>query len=193
MKAAVSLNCLEIYRKHFGGEFLKDLMNTTCAKAADWEIRADVKAGRLGGKALNEVTVRSTQYCLSGVLMDHVKAAIDETREDIKKSTEALQKAYNELIRMHDILAPKLLELSKDLRQKRTSLNTEFRLSLALFKDIRKFFIEKDHSLQINNINEFMEVCEHLKELIDNGTMDAITDAILKLEGVDNGQEKKSD
>jgi hypothetical protein len=94
---------------------------------------------------------------------------------------------------MHDLLVPKILELSNSLREKRTALNTEVRLSMSLFRDVRKFFLEKDHKTEINNIKEFADICDRVKNLINNGTMDAITEAILKLEGVNDGKEKKSD
>ncbi len=186
---------LDIYKKHYGNKFIKRLSNTYLCQQSRFVLDAGQvpKRGLRRSGRFSEETVCFVQLPLSGVLMEHVKEAIEEIRGDIKKSQETLQQSYNELLKMHDLFSPQIVKMSKQLREKRTALLTEVKLSMTLFKDIRKFFIEKEHKTEINNIKEFAEVCERVKKLIDDGTMDAITDAILKLEGVKDGKEEKGD
>ena len=118
--------------------------------------------------------------------MENVKSAIKEIHEDIEKSIDVLQQSYNELLKTHGLIAPQIIKMSKELREKRLALTTEIKSSISLMRDIRKFFLEKDHKIEINRIEEFLNVCERVKALIEDGTMDTITETILKLEGVKN-------
>ena len=57
----------------------------------------------------------------------------------------------------------------------------EIQATLAMMKDIRKFFLDSDHSEEINRLRDFVGLCNELKALKENGTIDAISDTILKL------------
>jgi hypothetical protein len=179
------LNCLEIYRKHFGRKFIKKHSNSKWTKEADAILRSSAFRPYNSGEAFfSGYGVGSTFKPLSGVIMENVNEAFDESRKDIEKSAETLQQSYNELIKIHNLLAPQLVKVHTDMGNKRRALMTEVKLSISLMKDIRKFFLEKEHIDEIERIKEFCDVCERLRSLITDGTMDTITDSILKLEGV---------
>jgi hypothetical protein len=57
----------------------------------------------------------------------------------------------------------------------------EISQSLQALRDIRKFFIESDYATEVGRLREFVALCEQVQRLKENGTLDAISDAILRL------------
>jgi len=74
---------------------------------------------------------------------------------------------------------------SKELHAFRSSVILDLGAAKKEMADVRKFFLEKDHAIEIERLKEFIELCEKFKALKDAGVLDVITDAILKLEGVE--------
>ena len=181
------LNCLDIYKKPFGVNFIKKNSNTEFCKEADNRLRAGGFTHYPGGEVFfKRETLQFVMHPQTGVIMENVKSAIEEIHEDIEKSIDVLQQSYNELLKTHGLIAPQIIKMSKELREKRLALTTEIKSSISLMRDIRKFFLEKDHKIEIERIEEFLNVCERVKALIEDGTMDTITETILRLEGVKN-------
>ena len=67
------------------------------------------------------------------------------------------------------------------VRASRMTVTTELKQSLNIMKDVRKFFLESDFKIEMERLERFVELGERLKAMIDDGTMDAITDIVLKL------------
>lgn len=68
-----------------------------------------------------------------------------------------------------------------DLRMWRMAFDAEVKVLLRDAADIRNFFLDEKHIEEAKRLREFVELCERLKALKADGTLDAITDAILKL------------
>lgn len=68
-----------------------------------------------------------------------------------------------------------------EVRMTRMALDTETKQTLAACADVRKFFLSADHEKEIARLKEFIELCERLKKLKADGTLDALADTILKL------------
>jgi hypothetical protein len=47
--------------------------------------------------------------------------------------------------------------------------------------DVRQFFLEDDYKKEIARLHEFIDLCERLKALKEEGLLDAVSDIILKL------------
>lgn len=188
------MSCLDIYKKHFGLKFIKQFSNSEFCKAANTVLGSSVIPNRYGENYFKGDILVYLFHPQIGIVMENIAGALDEVRKDVEAAQDVLQQSFNELLKTHNLLAPQIVKMSKELRDKRRALTTEIKLSLSLFKDIRAFFMEKDHKEEIERTTQFLDVCERMKALIDNGTMDAITETILKLEGVkNNGQTKKGD
>lgn len=69
----------------------------------------------------------------------------------------------------------------EDIRQTRVAIGIESRQLLAECGDVRKFFLSEEHEKEIAKLREFIELCERLRALKNDGTLDKVADTILKL------------
>lgn len=69
----------------------------------------------------------------------------------------------------------------ESIRQTRVAIGNESKLLLAECGDVRKFFLSADHDKEIAKLKEFIELCERLRSLKNDGTLDRLADTILKL------------
>ena len=113
---------------------------------------------------------------------------VEETAEMVAKANEELQNAkrqleetMNEMRTITGILFPELLGVIEELRSKRQTLTRESNELLMSLKDIRKFFIAREHNEEKEKLVEFVSLMERLQALQRNGILDAITDAVLRL------------
>jgi hypothetical protein len=52
---------------------------------------------------------------------------------------------------------------------------------MASLKEVRQFFLEGDYEKEIERLHEFVDLCERLKALTQDGFLDAVADTLLKL------------
>lgn len=72
-------------------------------------------------------------------------------------------------------------EVLEDIRQTRVAIEFESRKLLSECADVRKFFLGEEHTNEVAKLREFIELCERLRALKNDGTLDKIADTILKL------------
>jgi|SRR5262252_865255 len=72
-------------------------------------------------------------------------------------------------------------ERLKDLRMWRMAFDLEVKTLLRDAADIRQFFLDDKHIEEVKRLKEFVELCERLKALKQDGTLDAVMDSMLKL------------
>jgi negative regulator of replication initiation len=68
-----------------------------------------------------------------------------------------------------------------EVREQRIALGTETRQLMNALKEVRQFFFENDYEEQMRRLREFIDLCERLKTLKEEGFVDALVDTILKL------------
>lgn len=105
-----------------------------------------------------------------------------KANEEAEKSKENLQKLLNDIRAMNKFIAPELIKLIKEVRTSRMEVTTELQKSLSQMRDLRKFFLESEHKDEMARLKEFVALAEQMKALIKDGTLEAISDIILKLE-----------
>lgn len=69
----------------------------------------------------------------------------------------------------------------ENIRITRVAISHESKTLLSDCADVRKFFIGDDHEKEISRLREFIELCERLRALKQDGTLDKVADTILKL------------
>lgn len=124
--------------------------------------------------------------------MEKIDCELKEITNEVRESKKVLQDLHNEVRSIYDIVAPQLKDMIHDIRSLRTSLTMELNKALLDMKEIRKFFLESEYKEEMARIERFVQINEKLRGLIDDGTMDAITDVMLKL-AVGNEEKGKSD
>lgn len=69
----------------------------------------------------------------------------------------------------------------EDMRQSRFAVVGEIAHLLQPLKDVRAFLLGRDYEVEIARLKEFCGLCERLKALKEDGTLDALADTIIKL------------
>jgi len=119
-------------------------------------------------------------YSIGGIMelsSEALKTINDETKESLK----LLKKSFNDIKITSDMLSPELSEMIQKIRTTRMTISSELKQSLSIMKDVRKFFLESDYEKEMERLERFIKLGNELKELIDNGTMNAISDVAIKL------------
>ena len=106
-----------------------------------------------------------------------VQVAIKTARE----AKEELRAIANECGDIGDVILPALMDHVKLLRDARFSLTNEAGQCLSSLKEVRKFFFDSDYHTEMARLKEFIALCKELKQLQSEGTLDAISDVMLKL------------
>jgi len=119
-----------------------------------------------------------------GTEMERNAELIKAVNVEVTESKKMLKTALNEIMAVDDLLQPKLLEMIRRCRESRMAALTEVRGILSELKDVRKFFLDAEHTDEIERLERFVKVCLQLKALKEDGTLDALADTMLKLEGV---------
>lgn len=112
-------------------------------------------------------------------------AAQATTYADLSEAGLRMQKLFIGHLESLSDMTGKWEEIGKDylkqLRELRMATTTETVQLKSALSDIRKFFLDDRHPEEVKRLLEFVEVCERLKKLKQDGTLDAVADTILKL------------
>lgn len=144
------------------------------------EIKRHRPGGSEGGTPLYRLGWEFDALMPGGQLEDTsqlVEAAIKSARE----AKEELRAIANECGDIGDVILPSLMDHVKLLRDARFALTTEAGQCLASLKEVRKFFFDSDYHMEMARLKEFIGLCNELKQLQSDGTLDAISDVMLKL------------
>jgi hypothetical protein len=76
---------------------------------------------------------------------------------------------------------PAINERIAMLRSARMSVVAEISQMLTQLRDVRAFFFEEGHAREMERLEAFVSLCERLKELKADGTLDAVCDTALRL------------
>jgi hypothetical protein len=122
-------------------------------------------------------------------------AAVDAHDASVKrglKITEDLTEKARELTAVISYLATEsrgpwaeyqsfIKEAIATVREERIALGSETRLLMGALKEVRTFFLEETYEAEIRRLHEFIDLCERLKALKEDGFLDMVADTILKL------------
>ena len=70
----------------------------------------------------------------------------------------------------------------RDMRQFRMALTSESKQIAEACKDVRGFLMSDAHAEEMRRLQEFVALCERLRDLKNDGTLGYVVDAILKIE-----------
>lgn len=125
---------------------------------------------------LEEVTSRivSERTKNANRAMKEADKEILETQESIG---EQIRKVSNE---MQDLLCV-LQQHTVKVREQRMSVVADTDRTIRAMAEVRKFFLGSDYAKEMERLETFVRVCERMEELKRNGTIDAVSDIMLKL------------
>jgi len=117
----------------------------------------------------------------TGGIMVSVNEELKMANEQVEDSKKVLQGLYNDVRALNEQVSPMIRSQILELRNARMSVVSEVQTMLVMMKDIRKFFLESDYKEEVERLGKFVALCKELEELKRGGTLDAVSDVIIKL------------
>lgn len=118
---------------------------------------------------------------LGGANMESTVEHLNLLKEEMVESRKSLETTFNEIQALNSKLLPMIKDEIIALRNARMSIVQETQASLVALRDVRKFFLESDYDKEVKRLTEFTTLCNELRKIKDNGTLDALCDSMLKL------------
>lgn len=113
--------------------------------------------------------------------MEQTTEAIKLANEEAKESRTILEDLKNQIIAVNKAIFPELIEQVTKMREARMAVVGEMHQSLNMLQDVRKFFIDSSYEMEMERLERFVAVCREIKKLKDEGTLEAICDAAIRL------------
>lgn len=83
------------------------------------------------------------------------------------------------------LLSVKIQDLMKheiqNIRESRMAVVREAGDALTALRDVRKFFLDNDYKTEVERLERFTRMARDLRDLLDDGTLNATADIMLKL------------
>lgn len=106
---------------------------------------------------------------------------VDQLRKQTQETTEALLDAVRDFNAVLDDVKSLTHKSTIELRASRMAILREVKDCLPELNDLRRFFIGSTHEEEIARLREFVDLCERLKRLKDDGFLDDVATTILRL------------
>lgn len=122
-----------------------------------------------------------TQLYVGGMQMEKAAASIAVASEELAESRAQLQSSINELMVMSDKIQKTLHQQIQDVRATRFALVSETAQMMDSLREVRKFFLDNSHQEEVTKLRAFVSLCNDLRLLATDGSLDKIIEAILRL------------
>lgn len=116
-----------------------------------------------------------------GGSMEDMAKLLKEVNSEVQESKKILQNLANEVRAVSDIVGPVLVNQVKELRSSRMAAVSEINQSLKALQDIRTFFLESDYEKEMTRLKEFVGICQDLRMLKQDGTLDLLCETVIRL------------
>jgi len=116
-----------------------------------------------------------------GGYMSGMKSAIVETTDAMTEALDTARKTSNELVSIAAVIDPMLTSMVNQIRDHRMTVVNELHQALQAMRDVRKFFLEEGYEKEMKRLEEFTKACQLLREMKQDGTLDAIADVAIRL------------
>jgi hypothetical protein len=143
--------------------------------------RAETRQGR---ETLYKVIILDgpkSRIAVLGRDMEETTQLLQDANNELAESKKILQDLVNECKALTDTVRPHLAKQISEVRTSRMTIVREVQQSLSALKDVRKFFLDSDYGEEMARLENFVGVCEQLRALKDDGTLDAVGDLAIRL------------
>lgn len=137
-------------------------------------------------EAIPQVPTNEALKAISASVAQEAERRPDQLTELLNKTLAAKQALFEAMKDMGESVAAFKTQTdayAKDMHAFRASVLLDVSGAKRELEDVRKFFLAKEHTQEVERLKEFIGLCERLRELKRDGTLDAVAETILKLEG----------
>ena len=162
----------------FGKKFLKRCYKSHWSKS----VSATIQEAKVGNEAkYKKSIIDNNQIFNAGEKIEIMKQELLETATEAEEALEKVRGIYNNIVATYDQVQPHIKEMVTSIRSAKQGVVFELSSALTLMKDVRKFFIDSDYKEEMERLEAFVKLGERFRELIKDGTFEAVCDASLKL------------
>ena len=137
---------------------------------------------------VNGLTAKVNNPCPETAIGRKLISEASKLPERLEQHVDHMKMARASLDMATDLFRRDMMEFCEELpknteklRQWRMMVEREKELSMNALRDLRKFFLEKDHEIEMQRLSEFVRMAERLAALSKDGTLDAVASIMLKL------------
>lgn len=112
---------------------------------------------------------------------DGIEENLKKINTEVEQSKNVLRNLVNETKVLGELVNPVLAEEVSTLRQTRMVMVSELNQCLSTLREVRTFFLDKNHSVEVERLERFVSICRELKALKSDGTLDAVADVAIRL------------
>ncbi len=137
-----------------------------------------------GDDAVYKTSVFKKPENMAIISASHVErkaTGIEIATDDIRKAKAEIESAFNDILILSDKTDDHLAKYITEIRQFRMAMTMECRSLITSMQDVRKFFLEDTFDDEMGRVERFVSLCKELRALKENGTLDAVSDTIIKL------------
>lgn len=132
-------------------------------KASDWEMSCSIA---------DSILKRSSKMMNKDIV---------EYSDEVRQARKVLEDATDNFRATVLEFTDELPGTVKKLRSWRMTMEAERTLSIKALTELREFFLGHDYDKEMVRLSEFVRLCEKLKTLAEDGTLDKVADTMLKL------------
>lgn len=144
------------------------------------ELRGLRIQGVKGGHAYCQGNLRF-DLASTGAIMEDEGQLLEAANREMEKSRQLLRDTASQITKMADITIPILTDQVTHLRSLRMAITKETETTVEALREVSEFFIEHDYEAEMQRLQRFVGLCEQLKALKQDGTLDALSDTIIRL------------
>lgn len=137
---------------------------------------------------VNGMTAKVNNPCAETAMGRKLISEANKLPEKLEQHVDHIKMARASLDMATDLFRRDMIEFCEELpkhtekiRQWRMMVEREKDMSLSALRELRKFFLEKDHEVEMQRLSEFVRMAERLAALSKDGTLDAVASIMLKL------------
>jgi hypothetical protein len=113
--------------------------------------------------------------------MEDAGQLLELANKELEKSKQQIRETAAQISKMSDVTLPILTDQVNHLRSLRMSITRETEATMEALREVSQFFLESHYEEEMQRLQRFIGLCEQLKALKADGTLDALSDTIIRL------------
>lgn len=101
--------------------------------------------------------------------------------DELDRSKQQIRDTQLQISKMADVTLPALTEQVNHIRSLRMTITHETHACIQALEEVSGFFLDHDYEAEMQRLQRFVGLCEQLKALKADGTLDALSDTIIRL------------
>jgi len=113
--------------------------------------------------------------------MEDAGQLLEVANKELEKSKQQLKETAAQISKMSDVTLPIITDQVNHIRSLRMTITREAEATIEALRQVSQFFLESRYEEEMTRVQRFVGLCEQLRALKQDGTLDALSDTIIRL------------